>query len=266
MNSVMENRKKQISRYQLVTWIIGILSLFLCLSLYVRFNKESILQKLYPPLPEPVNTPGTEEGKKGHWTNELPEELTSRSSILLYVNETHPLPADYVPDDMSKINIPSTGAAIELRKEAGKKAQEMLKAAKEDDIDIYLTAGYRSYKNQEELYASYVSLLGEARASALVEKGGCSEHQTGLSIDITNDPSGAQLNEEFADTDVYKWMSKNAYKYGYILRFPKGKKYITGLSFQPWHYRYVGTKTAKKMHKKDKNITFEEYFGIYVEE
>ena len=136
----MENRKKQISRYQLVTWIIGILSLFLCLSLYVRFNKESILQKLYPPLPEPVSTPGTEEGKKGHWTNELPEELTSRSSILLYVNEAHPLPADYVPDDMSKINIPSTGAAIELRKEAGKKAQEMLKAAKEDDIDIYLTA------------------------------------------------------------------------------------------------------------------------------
>ena len=91
-------------------------------------------------------------------------------------------------------------------------------------------------------------------------RAGYSEHQTGLALDIVT--YGASM-DTFENTDEFKWLSDNAYKYGFILRYPKGKEKLTGYSYESWHYRYVGKDVAKKIH--DLDITYDEYYAYYIE-
>ena len=129
--------------------------------------------------------------------------------------------------------------------------------------DVSVTSAYRSYEEQESLYYSYVqsemsSGLSEEEAMAQVDtysaRPGTSEHQTGLCCDMHNLPSADQ---SFADQPVYSWLKENAWKFGFIERFPKGKDEITGYSFEPWHYRFVGRKAAAAIYSR--GITLEDY-------
>ena len=102
-----------------------------------------------------------------------------------------------------------------------------------------------------------MSYLEAFRASAqAVTIPGSSEHQIGLALDIVSD-TYTMLEEGFADTDAGKWLVDNSYRYGFILRYPKGKEDITGIEFEPWHFRYVGKKAAKVM--KEQNLCLEEF-------
>ena len=92
-------------------------------------------------------------------------------------------------------------------------------------------------------------------------KSGYSEHQTGLAFDLNGEDQETSSNEKFEDTEQYKWLNENAYKYGFILRYPKGKSDITGYKFEPWHYRYVGANISYKL--REGNATLEEYLNIY---
>ena len=91
-------------------------------------------------------------------------------------------------------------------------------------------------------------------------RAGFSEHQTGLAIDILT--YNVTLSN-FEETDAFKWLSSNAYKYGFILRYPKGKEDITGYEYESWHYRYVGVEIATQIFEED--ITFDEYYAYYLE-
>ena len=134
----------------------------------------------------------------------------------------------------------------------------MVAAAKNDGISLWNVSGYRSYNTQQSLYNNYKARDGQTKADTYSARPGSSEHQTGLATDICTASSAAH----FENTDKYKWLINNSYKYGFILRYPEGKTYITGYKFEPWHYRYVGVEAATYIHNN--NITFEEYHAYFV--
>ena len=126
--------------------------------------------------------------------------------------------------------------------------------ALKDGIKLKIISGFRSYEYQEKIYNIYVKEFGEERANTFSAKPGYSEHQTGLAIDICED------SDKFIGTKEAKWLQENAYKFGFIIRYPKGKEEKTGYKYEPWHLRYVGKKHAKKIYCN--NITLEEYLGL----
>ena len=134
----------------------------------------------------------------------------------------------------------------------------MKNAAQKDGIYLNIVSRYRSYDVQEYLYKSYEEKY--TNVDTFSAKPGYSEHQTGLAFDLNGEDQETSSNEKFEGTEQYKWLNENAYKYGFILRYPKDKIDITGYKFEPWHYRYVGTEISYAL--KDRDITLEEYFNL----
>lgn len=176
------------------------------------------------------------------------------NSVQILVNKNNKLPKNYTPNDLELINAKFTSKEIHLRKEAKIHFELMCKKAKENNLNIIGVSGYRSYEYQDKLYNNYVKEKGYEYASLCSAKAGCSEHQTGLAIDV----SDISLDyDNFDQTKEFTWTLENAHKYGFILRYPKNKTNITGFKYEPWHYRYIGKKIAKYIYQN--NITLEEY-------
>jgi len=135
----------------------------------------------------------------------------------------------------------------------------LVKQAKSEGLNIVAHTSYRSYEEQETLYHIQVGKLGE-NADKVSARPGYSEHESGYAIDIAC--YGKSL-DDFINTLEYNWLLENAYKYGFILRYPEGKENITGYGFEPSHYRYVGVDIATKIYNL--NITFDEYYAYYIE-
>ena len=174
--------------------------------------------------------------------------------IDVLVNKDNKLPDHYIPDDLLPVNSDYTISMQYLREEAKYHFEKMCRKAKDEGYNIRVVSSFRSYDYQEKLYNKYCLEKGIEYADMCSAKAGHSEHQTGLAVDVS-DILGEYDN--FMDTKEYKWMQNNAYKYGFILRYPKYKIDITGFKFEPWHYRYVGIDIAKIIFEN--NITFEEY-------
>jgi zinc D-Ala-D-Ala carboxypeptidase len=191
--------------------------------------------------------------------------IQNPDNTLALVNKLFGLPADYVPDDLRQPNVkfPFGDQKLEkslLRQEAAEALEEMFAGAKKEGLELYAISGFRSYERQDQLYIAEVSSVGEERAAEVVAVPGTSEHQTGLAMDISSKSASLNLNERFGQTEEGKWLAVNAHKYGFILRYPKGKEEITGYVYEPWHFRYVGKKAAGEMFKNQ--LTLEEYFDI----
>lgn len=162
---------------------------------------------------------------------------------ILLVNKTYGLPSDYNPGE---------------DREAVDHLNQMIKAAKEEEgLIIQSVSGFRSYSYQKGLYERYVKRDGEKKASTYSAKPGHSEHQTGLAFDIGGTDKSKWVNDSFDGTKEAKWLAKNAHRFGFILRYPKGKTDITGYKYEPWHFRYVGLDHAKEIYER--GITLEEY-------
>ncbi|MFD1203652.1 D-alanyl-D-alanine carboxypeptidase family protein [Sporosarcina contaminans] len=175
----------------------------------------------------------------------LPKEPTFIKGVLI-ANKKYPLPSDYAPGES---------------KEARAAFDEMAAEAKLSGINLTAFSTYRSYEYQVSLYDRYVQKDGKDAADRYSARPGYSEHQTGLAFDI------GEVNFEkhwasssFGDTEAGKWVAANAYRYGFILRYPKGKEDVTGYMHESWHFRYVGKEIAEEVFKR--NITLEEYLGI----
>ena len=136
----------------------------------------------------------------------------------------------------------------------------MYEDAKKQNIIFKITTAYRDYNFQSILYNNYVNSDGKTLADTYSARPGYSEHQLGYSFDLTNEDY-ADFSE-FEYTDEYKWLQENAYKYGFILRYPKDKEYITGYVFESWHYRYVGNDISTYIYEND--ITYEEYYAYFL--
>lgn len=186
-------------------------------------------------------------------------------AYLILVNRETTIDAEYVPGNLVEItNVRQDGRTERMVETAEKALQALyieMRAAGYTDVSV--TSGYRSYEKQEYLYNLYTENemkagISRAEAQKIVDtysaQAGTSEHQTGLCCDMHNLGSASQ---KFAQEEAYTWLIENCYKFGFILRFPEGKEDITGYSFEPWHYRFVGRYHASEMHRLD--MCLEEY-------
>lgn len=190
------------------------------------------------------------------------ETIQNPENILALVNKQYALPGNYEPSDLV---IPDVEFSFEekiqkryIRKEAADALKTMFDAAKKEGYELAAVSGYRAYDRQKVIFDNEVSLKGEKKAREAVAYPGESEHQTGLAMDISSRSNGFELNEAFGSTADGKWVQDNAYKYGFIIRYPKNKEDITKYEYEPWHLRYVGKKAAKVI--QDNDLTLEEYF------
>lgn len=185
------------------------------------------------------------------------------SSIAVLINKEFRLPENYVPDDLVYPDVPFLfNEKIEkrkMRKEPAEALKKLFEAAKSDGIYLAGVSGYRSETTQTVLYNDYVRKDGVEKADRYSARPGYSEHQTGLSIDVSGATGEFAVVDEFANTEEAKWLDKHAHEYGFIIRFPKGKEDITGYKYEPWHIRYVGEEIANEI--AEKGITLEEYYG-----
>lgn len=175
---------------------------------------------------------------------------------ILIVNKSYPLPKDYVPTntykDATGLNYCSECINVD--------AYEKYKLMKADmaslGMNIWIQSGYRSYSLQESLYNKYVNRDGKLAADTYSARPGYSEHQTGLAFDLNS------ISDDFQYTSEGKWINENAWRYGFILRYPKSKESITGYKYESWHLRYVGEDLATKLYNNGDWITLEEHFNL----
>ena len=188
---------------------------------------------------------------------------TSKQELML-VNKYYSLNEDYSPKEIVDVSNKfawGNNGDIKLEKIAYDAYLKMHEAALKDEIYLMLSSGYRNYEDQDAIYNRYVNYYGTSYAEKNAARAGCSEHQTGLALDIFSKTNTNKAT--FYQTTEAKWLKDNAYKYGFILRYDEGKENITGGSYESWHYRYVGIDAAEYIHKND--ITFEEYYAYFVE-
>ncbi|MBR1414123.1 MAG: M15 family metallopeptidase [Bacilli bacterium] len=185
------------------------------------------------------------------------KEIENPSDIDILLNKYNYLPKDYVPDNI--VDIKSTTMGAKMIKVAADAFEELVAAAKsEGGFSLLATTAYRSYSFQNTLYTNYVNKDGVVNADTYSARPGFSEHQTGYAVDV-RDPnvSGTRLS----DSD-YDWIKKNCYKFGFILRYPKGSTPITGYIEESWHLRYLGVEFATKV--TESGLTYDEYYDLYI--
>lgn len=193
-------------------------------------------------------------------TNELVNKISSEDYRLLLVNKDYPLDNTYKPDSLVVPKVKMLGSVAsenrKLKKEAAEALEDLFSDAKKEKINLIFVSGYRSFESQANVYERKVKSDGATEASKYVAKQGSSEHQTGLAVDINSSPY-YDLAEDFEKTKEGKWIAENAFKYGFVIRYLKGKSDITGYNYEPWHLRYVGQDNAKYMYEN--NLCLEEY-------
>lgn len=165
------------------------------------------------------------------------KEAKHLNTFYTLVNKYNYLREDYVPVNLVKMGNPYSKEGIYLVKEAKDNFYKLVDKAKEDGFTIRAISAYRGYTYQKRLYDKYVEVDGVSKADTYSARPGFSDHQTGLVVDVDNTINSF---ENFTNTKEYQWMLDNSYKYGFILRYPKGKESITTYQFESWHYRYVG--------------------------
>ena len=193
---------------------------------------------------------------------------SNASDYLVLANKQTPLGEDYKPTDLKRLEC-RTNKEMYLREDAERALCAMMLAMNADGItDVYVTSAYRSYSYQVGLFDKYVNqhmaegMSREEAESAAAEysaRAGTSEHQTGLCLDfMTEDMSS--LDESFEKTAAFAWLSRNAHKYGFILRYAEDKVDVTGYKYEPWHYRFVGRTAATEIYQSD--LCLEEYLAL----
>lgn len=175
---------------------------------------------------------------------------------LIVVSLTREIPEGYKPEVVEVVN-----SGHDLDKRVAPYYEKMYYAAKKEGIILTPFSGNRSYERQRinynNLTETYMTRYGidrkaaQKKAATVILPPGTSEHNIGLAMDICN------TYDSFANSKEYAWLTKNAYKYGFILRYPKGKEDVTGIVYEPWHWRFVGTEYAKKI--RDSGLCLEEY-------
>ena len=194
------------------------------------------------------------------WYTDYTNADISKDTSLL-ANKFHYLGEEYEPDDLVEVsNWYAYGDKPMLRKVAYDEFIGLYNAAKEDGQDVIINSSYRDYQYQYDLYNRYISWYGQKKTDEMAARPGFSEHQTGLTVDVTT--YGANENT-FQDTEEFAWLQNHAHEYGFILRYPEGKEYLTGYEYESWHYRYVGVDIATYIYEHD--ITFDEYYAFFLE-
>lgn len=188
--------------------------------------------------------------------------LTRPSGQLVLVNKTVPIDLAYTPHDLVLPSVAyrtdKSQEEVMVRTALVEPLTKLFADAKTAGLDLLIGSAYRSSKLQEMYFTSYSRAQGQEEAEKYSAHPGTSEHQLGLAVDLTTTDRNCYLVECFADTPAGKWLATNAHKYGFILRYPKGKTELTGYNYEPWHFRYVGTAVATPIYES--GLTYEEVF------
>jgi zinc D-Ala-D-Ala carboxypeptidase len=167
-----------------------------------------------------------------------------------------------VPD--VRLRLGRSAEQMQFSAQATEDLKKMFEAAANDGVELVFGSGYRSYELQKQFYDSYVAQDGQEAADRYSARPGTSEHQTGLTVDITSPSGQCHLEICFEDMPEGQWLKANAHTYGFIIRYLDGKEHITGYQYEPWHLRYVGEDLATELH--DSGETMEEFFGLYAKQ
>jgi D-alanyl-D-alanine carboxypeptidase len=255
-------RRRRKSRLPLYAFLLAVLSFVLAFALPPEEKKDLPVQTatvkpiaavpdpepVLPPDPEPVLPPEPGVPDKDAWN-------------LILANPWNPLSEDYAFTQKALPN----GLVVDER--CYPDLQAMMDACRASGLSPVICSAYRSYEKQEELFRRKVDKLtargysaGDAQTEAAREVAlpGTSEHQTGLAVDIV-DLDNQNLDESQEDTAVQKWLMEHSWEYGFILRYPSGTSDLTGIIYEPWHYRYVGREAAQAIH--DQGVCLEEYLA-----
>lgn len=179
--------------------------------------------------------------------------------LLVLVNKYNRLPAGFTQFNlvnMDKQLTSNDGKQYLLAGVAYESYVRMYNAARSAGLSMKVVSAYRTEDYQRSLYNNKVKSSGTAYADSYSARAGHSEHQTGLAVDINSTKGTFETTPEFA------WLQQHAHEYGFILRYPKGKEWITGYAYEPWHYRYVGADVARIIYEE--GITYEEYYAKYI--
>ncbi|MED3314046.1 D-alanyl-D-alanine carboxypeptidase [Bacillus thuringiensis] len=245
---------------------LKLVGIFICvimmLGIFIIYTNQSIGKEPdktnYESRENSINKEKDSRGKGQSKYNE-----SSFASIQAVVNKEYGLPEDYKPEDLVVPNVPfSYSGTVEkshLRKEAAEALEKLFDLAKQEGIQLNAVSGFRSYDYQQRLYTNNVKRKGQEHTDRFSAKPGHSEHQTGLTMDVSSKSANNELELSFANTKEGKWLKENAHRAGFIIRYPKGKESITGYAYEPWHIRYVGD-IAENIYKQKQ--TLEEYMNL----
>ena len=255
------SKNKQQFLKLLISFTVVAFFLGLLLGFFIGSKKDpSIDFVMSPATTEGTNVQKSEKSKKIE--KNLPWNLT-------LVNKDNPLPETFVPESL---------ADADNGYEADSRITDALKkmiadARSTENVRIIALSAYRDYEYQKELFDDKVQRLQQEKgysvtkareeAATVVAYPGTSEHQLGLALDLV-DARHVKLDESQENTAAYKWLYKHCAEYGFIVRYPNGKTDITGIIYEPWHFRYVGEEAAKII--MEKGITLEEYIEEYYTE
>ncbi|MBO5055255.1 MAG: D-alanyl-D-alanine carboxypeptidase family protein [Lachnospiraceae bacterium] len=216
-----------------------------------------------------------EENRNGEWKQEEPEEEPEKSEPefsaddwrLVLINKQHPIPDDY---SFTLGSIKTIKGTMKCDERIIDDLLSMMQKASDDGVALAICSPYRDLNYQAVLFNRKIEAYMKKGMSYMdaytissqaVTVPGASEHQIGLAIDIVSDDY-VTLDEGFSDTDAGRWLAEHSCEYGFILRYPKGKEYITSIEFEPWHFRYVGRDAATIIMKE--GITLEEFWDKYL--
>ena len=186
--------------------------------------------------------------------------IESPEIINALVNKKRCLPNNYIPNDLVDVEVLHKVEKPEskmLRKEASDALTELFMDAKSKGFEFWAVSGYRSYDRQVYLFNNYAKKHGEEDANRFSARPGQSEHQTGITMDVSIESLNYDLVEELGETPEGKWLEGNAHKFGFIIRYPKETEHITGYQYEPWHIRYLGKELASKVFES--KLTYDEY-------
>ena len=215
-----------------------------------------------PEVPVEPETPAEPEEPNDTVDTENSFVSSKDDPLLILANVDNPLPEDFEVGELETVQ-----GNYKLDVRAASYARQMIADAKAEGITLQLCSSYRAKSLQQTLfdnkYNSYISngwtaADAYAKTATIIAIPGTSEHQTGLCMDVVT-PSYQVLDAGYTETDAAKWLAANAYKYGFILRYPKDKQAITKIIFEPWHYRFVGIENAKLIY--DSGLCLEEYLA-----
>ena len=188
-----------------------------------------------------------------------PKASNLEDGNLILVNKFNYLSENYNPEDLVNMGLQYAFSSKKIKEEVYASFKGLVKDAKKVGLTIVANSSFRTYDYQENLYNKYKNNNGKEYADNYAARAGYSEHQTGLAIDVSTLNS---TMDNFEETEEFLWLQNHAHEYGFILRYPKDKEFITGYNYESWHYRYVGEKVAKEI--KELGITYDEYYAYYI--
>lgn len=195
----------------------------------------------------------------GGWGGVMPHQ--NPTDTLILVNRDNKAPS--MKPVLVKPNVTPTSEAISeniyMRPVAAQALEVLFAAAAQEGITLYATSGYRSYSTQKAIYDRRVRERGEERTNLTTAPPGCSEHQTGLAMDVEGDTTRG-LTKEFGESPEGLWLAENCYQFGFIIRYKAEWRSITGYTYEPWHIRYVGVEHS--MAIKELDVPLETYLKM----